>query len=94
MTTPQQPNRPRDRRADQRKTRGRRGHQDRQISVRAVRRDPPDLRKLSRAIVAIAIAQAEAEAQAQIDAADEVMPANTDDDQGASASCDGASDEQ
>jgi hypothetical protein len=41
--------------------------------VRAVRRDEPDLRKLSRAIVAIAIAQAEAEAQAQLDAA-EAMP--------------------
>lgn len=46
------------------------GRRDRRLSVRAVRRDPPDLRKLSRAIVAIAIAQAEAEAQAQVDAAE------------------------
>lgn len=55
-----------DRSRRQRRTRGQR---DRQIAVRAVRRDPPDLRKLSRAIAAIAIAQAEAEAQAQVDAA-------------------------
>lgn len=34
---------------------------ERRISVRAVRRDPIDLRKLSRAL--LAIAQAEAEAQ-------------------------------
>lgn len=40
-----------------------RGRQ-RNISVRAVRRDPPDLRKLSRALVQLAIAEAEAEAQA------------------------------
>lgn len=38
------------------------GQQERRISVRGVRRDPPDLRKLARAI--IAIAQAEMEAQA------------------------------
>ena len=36
---------------------------ERRISVRTVRRDPPDLRKLSRAL--LALAQAEAEAQAQ-----------------------------
>ena len=36
---------------------------ERPISVRTVRRDPPDLRKLSRAL--LALAQAEAEAQAQ-----------------------------
>lgn len=35
----------------------------RSISVRAVRRDPPDLRKLSRALIQLAIAEAEAEAQ-------------------------------
>jgi hypothetical protein len=39
-----------------------RGRQ-RNISVRAVRRDPPDLRKLSRALIQLAIAEAEAEAQ-------------------------------
>jgi hypothetical protein len=35
----------------------------RNISVRAVRRDPPDLRKLSRALIQLAIAEAEAEAE-------------------------------
>ncbi|MFH5232450.1 hypothetical protein [Antrihabitans spumae] len=34
----------------------------RRITVRAVRRDPPDLRKLSRAVIAIAMAEAESEA--------------------------------
>jgi hypothetical protein len=33
----------------------------RAISVRAVRRDPPDLRKLSRALIQLAMAEAEAE---------------------------------
>ncbi len=41
----------------------RRGRRERQITVRAIRRDPPDLRKLSRAIIALAMAQAEAEAE-------------------------------
>jgi hypothetical protein len=41
----------------------RRGRQ-RNISVRAVHRDPPDLRKLSRALIQLALAQAEADAQA------------------------------
>lgn len=36
----------------------------RNISVRAVRRDPPDLRRLSRAIIELAVAQAEADAEA------------------------------
>lgn len=43
----------------------------RNISVRAVRRDPPDLRKLSRALIQLAIAEAEAEAQAAATAPDE-----------------------
>jgi hypothetical protein len=37
----------------------------RRITVRSVRRDPPDIRKLSRAILALAQAEAEREAQAQ-----------------------------
>lgn len=37
---------------------------ERPIAIRAVRRNPPDLRKLSRAIVALALAEAEAEAAA------------------------------
>jgi hypothetical protein len=37
----------------------------RRIVVRGVRRDPPDLKKLSRALVALALEQAQAEADAQ-----------------------------
>jgi hypothetical protein len=44
--------------------RGRRTSQ-RRISVRGVRRDPPDLRKLSRAVITLALAEAEAERDAQ-----------------------------
>lgn len=40
------------------------------ISVRAVRREQPDLRKLSRALIALAIEQAAAEAAAQQEAED------------------------
>ncbi len=36
----------------------------RHISVRSIRLDPPDLHKLSRAVVNLAMAQAEAEAEA------------------------------
>jgi hypothetical protein len=49
-----------------RKQRGRRTRQ-RRIVVRAVRRDPVDVRKLSRALIALAQAKAEAEAQATHD---------------------------
>ena len=45
--------------------RGKGGHQDRRISVRAVRRDPPDVRRLGRALIAHAMEQAKAEAAAQ-----------------------------
>ncbi len=38
---------------------------ERRIRVRAERRDPPDLRKLSRALIALALQQAQAEADAQ-----------------------------
>ena len=37
----------------------------RHIRVRGQRRNPPDLRKLSRALIALAQAQAEADAEAQ-----------------------------
>jgi hypothetical protein len=37
----------------------------RRVRVRAVRRDPPDIKKLSRALIALALAQAQAEADAQ-----------------------------
>lgn len=38
---------------------------DHRISIRSIRRDPPDYQKLGRAFLALAMAQAEAEAQAQ-----------------------------
>jgi len=38
---------------------------ERRISVRTIRRDPPDLHKLSRALLALAQADAEAKAQAE-----------------------------
>jgi len=38
---------------------------ERHITVRSVRRDPPDLRKLSRAVIAIAMRDAEAQAEAR-----------------------------
>jgi hypothetical protein len=41
------------------------GDRDKRISVRAVRRTSPDLRKLSRAVIQLAMAQAAAEAAAQ-----------------------------
>lgn len=37
----------------------------RRISIRSVRKNPPDLGKLGRALLALAIAQAEADAEAQ-----------------------------
>jgi hypothetical protein len=37
----------------------------RRIRVRAIRRDPPDLRKLSRAFIELALHQARLEAEAQ-----------------------------
>lgn len=43
---------------------------ERRISVRTVRRNPPDLRKLSRALIALAQADAEAQAQAQAEHSD------------------------
>lgn len=36
---------------------------ERQIVVRSIRRDPPDLRKLSRAVIAMALRDAEAAAE-------------------------------
>ena len=36
---------------------------ERHITVRSVRQDPPDLRKLSRAVIALAMAEAEMDTQ-------------------------------
>lgn len=51
-----------------RKNTQRKAHQTRNIQIRSVRRDPPDIDKLSRALLTLAIeaAQAEKEAQAEI----------------------------
>jgi hypothetical protein len=38
---------------------------NRRVRVRGIRRDPPDIKKLSRALIALAMAQAQAEADAQ-----------------------------
>jgi len=38
---------------------------DRRLFVRSERLDPPDLRKLSRALIALALAEAQAEADAE-----------------------------
>jgi hypothetical protein len=38
---------------------------ERHITVRSVRRDPPDLRRLSRAVIAMALRDAEAQAEAR-----------------------------
>jgi hypothetical protein len=45
----------------------RRHHQDRHLKIRSVRRDPPDLRKIASALIALAMAQNEADAQAEHD---------------------------
>lgn len=50
---------------------------ERRIRVEGVRRDPPDLKKLSRALIALALAQAQAEADAQ--AADDTEKDEEDD---------------
>jgi hypothetical protein len=39
-------------------------HKDKHIQIRGERRDQPDIRKLSRAVIALAQAQAEKEAEA------------------------------
>lgn len=48
-----------------------RRQQLRNISVRSIRRDPPDVRKLGRAIIRLALAEAEAERAAQAVHADQ-----------------------
>jgi hypothetical protein len=52
--------------------RGERGTRkaERRIVVRSERRDPPDLRKLSRAVIAMALRDAEAKAEARAAAND------------------------
>lgn len=54
---------------------GRRSNRHR-ISVRAVRREQPDLRKLSRALIALALEQAATEAAAEQEAKGTKEPAD------------------
>jgi hypothetical protein len=44
------------------------GGPERQITIRSVRRDPPDLAKLARALIQLAIAKGEAEAKTEASA--------------------------
>jgi len=46
-----------------------RSEHTRRISIRSVRKDPPDFKKLGRALIALAMSQAEAEAEARAEAA-------------------------
>jgi hypothetical protein len=39
--------------------------EERRFTVRGIRRDPPDIRKLSRALIDLAMAEAERQAQAE-----------------------------
>lgn len=57
--------------------------QDRRIVVRGIRRDPPDVRKLARALIELARAQAEAEAQAEHEARQAAQSTEEDADAGA-----------
>lgn len=51
--------------ASKRKNKSNQRREERRITVRGIRRDPPDIRKLSKALIALAMAEAEREAQAE-----------------------------
>ncbi|MBF6097837.1 hypothetical protein IU510_07065 [Nocardia cyriacigeorgica] len=57
-----------------RKVNAGKARRERRISIRTIRRQPPDLRKLSRAVIAQVLAEAEAEAAAQAIAAVDPAP--------------------
>jgi len=62
---------------DQHRRGKRAGHRpERRISVRSVRRDPPDYRKLARALIELAQLQAEAAAQADDEARKRPTPSS------------------
>jgi hypothetical protein len=44
---------------------GEMAHKERHIRIRSIRRDPPDLRKLSRALIELARAQQEADSRSE-----------------------------
>ena len=50
---------------------------ERRLRVRAIRRNPPDLKKLSRALIELAQAQAEADAAAQRPRSAAAQPADS-----------------
>lgn len=51
--------------------------QERHIRIRGVRKDPPDLRRLAAAIIALAQAQAEADAEAEAKANEKITDGGT-----------------
>lgn len=52
--------------APKKRTRNRNAHrEERRLTVRGIRRDPPDVRKLGRALLHLAMAEAERQAQAE-----------------------------
>ena len=55
---------------------GTRRRRERHLSVRAVPKNPPDLKKFSRALIQLALAQSEADAQAQgsAESTDQAVP--------------------
>lgn len=64
------------------KRRNKKSHsRERRFTVRGVRRDPPDIQKLSKALIALAMAEAEREAQAEQAARDAESAATSEDDE-------------
>jgi hypothetical protein len=70
--------------------RGARGSRkaERHIIVRSVRRDPPDLRKLTRAVIAMALREAEAAADTKATIEDEAAAADQHDESAGSEKAD------
>ena len=66
-----------------RTNKNRRERKERRFTVRSIRRDPPDIRKLGKALIGLAMAEAEREAQAQ-QTARLVKPQTTSEDKGQS----------
>lgn len=64
------------------KRRNKKSHsRERRFTVRGVRRDPPDIQKLSKALIALAMAEAEREAQAEQAARDAESAATSEGDE-------------
>lgn len=56
-----------------------RRYHDRRLTVRSIRRDPPDISKLSKALIGLAMAEAEREAQAEQQAREATSTSSTSD---------------